>query len=74
MTPGDSEHAAFMNSELAAELYVDDQVDGAGRFYEVDSTLSMSALPDAGRFVSVREVIRNEYRRFLNIRSDHGQR
>ena len=41
---------AWVKSEAAAVLYVNDEVDGAGRFYDLDSIVSVSALLDAGAF------------------------
>ena len=40
---GDSMLIQYLVSERAAEDYCNDLVDGQGRLYEVDSTLSVSA-------------------------------
>ena len=45
----------FMASELASELYCDEILDGSGRFLHLDSTVSVSALPEAGRLASTTE-------------------
>ncbi len=37
-----------LGSELAAELYVDEVLDGSGRFQYLDRVSSVSALPEAG--------------------------
>jgi len=38
---------AFLESELAALLYVDDVVAGDGQFLHIDSISSVSAMPEA---------------------------
>ncbi len=38
----------FLETEEAAELYVDEVLDGQGRFLYLDSKSSVSALPEAG--------------------------
>ena len=45
--------SAFMASELASELYVDEKVDGAGNLLQVDTACSVSALvePTEATFV-----------------------
>ena len=55
----------FLASELAAELYVDEVIDGSGRLLYVDKDVSMSALPDPDP-IWVDRVIEEQYRRFIN--------
>jgi len=48
----------FLGSEEASELYVDEVLDGSGRFLYVDSVVSVSALAEAeaaDRFYGVQQ-------------------
>ncbi len=42
-------HTIDMFSEYAAEMYVDEVLDGAGNFLHLDSKVSVSALDEATR-------------------------
>ncbi len=55
------------DSEEASELYVDEVLDGSGRFRYLDSVSSVSALAEAeDSRVWDEQLIEEQYRRFLN--------
>ena len=64
---------AWLNSELAAKLYVDDRVDRDGNFYYLDKVGSVSASQrDETTLWPTEDYLDEQYRRFL--RADEGGR
>ncbi len=57
----------FLGSELAAELYVDEVLDGRGRFQYLDSVSSVSGLVEVEEdHVWDDRLLDQQHRRFLN--------
>ena len=57
----------FLQSEKAAELYVDEVLDGRGRFLYLDNRVSVSALVEVeGSHVWDDQLLNEQYQRFLN--------
>jgi len=57
----------FADSERASELFVDEVLDGSGRFLYLDSVGSVSALAEAeGSRVWDGQLLEEQHRRFLN--------
>ena len=56
---------SFLDSEVAAELYVDEIVDGGGRLLDIDRSGSVSALVEVEGAIQSVEQLKDQFRRIL---------
>ena len=59
-------HAQYLASELAAEQYTNEEVDGSGRLQYIDTSVSVSALLDRPSPIWCPVIISQQERSFLH--------